>query len=155
MKPNQLEGKTIKSVDSQAINAWTITFTDGTVVELGAEQAIATAAGNIAGLQITDRTPEITGPFTAAWVTMMFNTLAEEWSNSETVEDVVVYEDGDIVTVSFDVDAGRYGTHDGYFTVNVKTRKINSWRLPEVIEGGDLDGRFEEAVMEKLNGYFK
>ncbi len=32
-----LEGKTIKSINKDAINTWVVTFTDGTVIRLWAE----------------------------------------------------------------------------------------------------------------------
>jgi molybdopterin-binding protein len=35
--PNTLVGKTIKSIDTGAVNAWHITFTDGTTVTISGE----------------------------------------------------------------------------------------------------------------------
>lgn len=151
MKPTQLEGKTIKSINSKAINAWTITFTDGTVAEIEAEQAIATAAGNIAGLQLRDKTPVIKGPINKGWLSMVFNTLADEYGNSETLEEIVIEEEGDKIFVSYEVDGGRYGTHEGSFTVDMAARKIVSWRIPELIEGGDIDGRFKRKIEDILH----
>jgi hypothetical protein len=44
------QGKTIKSVEASAVNAWTFFFTDGTSVKLWAEDAVYTPYGNIPGL---------------------------------------------------------------------------------------------------------
>jgi hypothetical protein len=53
IEKSDLEGKTIKSVDNRAINCVTLTFTDNSVLELTAEQAIATNAGFIPGIFVT------------------------------------------------------------------------------------------------------
>ncbi len=49
-----LVGKTIKSIDNSSVNVLKLLFTDGTYVELWAEDAVATSAGSIPGIFIED-----------------------------------------------------------------------------------------------------
>ena len=52
-----LVGKTIKSIDNQAVNVLRLSFTDGTGLELWAEDAVYTSAGNIPGIFAEDPVP--------------------------------------------------------------------------------------------------
>jgi hypothetical protein len=52
-----LVGKTVKSIDNNAVNVLKLSFTDGTQLELWAEDAVYTSAGNIAGIFADDPTP--------------------------------------------------------------------------------------------------
>lgn len=52
-----LVGKTVKAVDSTAVNALVLTFSDDTTLELFAEQAISTIAGTIPGIFTPEQTP--------------------------------------------------------------------------------------------------
>lgn len=52
-----LVGKTIKSFDNKAVNVLKLSFTDGTELELWAEDAVYTTAGNIPGIYVDDPSP--------------------------------------------------------------------------------------------------
>lgn len=52
-----LVGKTVKSIDNNAVNVLKLSFTDGTHLELWAEDAVYTPAGNIAGIFAEDSEP--------------------------------------------------------------------------------------------------
>lgn len=57
MNPKNLIGKTISEVDDSSTNIWYITFTDGTRIELDAEEnALPTPYGSIPGLGVKDVT---------------------------------------------------------------------------------------------------
>jgi len=51
-------GKTIKSIDNGSVNVLRLTFTDGTSLELWAEDAVYTPMGNIPGIFVEDSTPQ-------------------------------------------------------------------------------------------------
>jgi len=51
-------GKTVKSVENESVNVITLTFTDGTSLELWAEQAVYTPMGSIPGIFVDDSTPQ-------------------------------------------------------------------------------------------------
>lgn len=51
----KIKGKTVKFLDCEtSVNSWFLHFTDGTAVEIFAEQAIRTPFGNIPGLFIQE-----------------------------------------------------------------------------------------------------
>jgi hypothetical protein len=47
---NEIVGKTIASIDAHCVNVWTVHFTDGTKLELEADDAVHTQYGNIPGI---------------------------------------------------------------------------------------------------------
>lgn len=49
-----LNGKTIKSFDATSANVLKLAFTDGTTLELWAEDAVSTQYGNIPGIFVED-----------------------------------------------------------------------------------------------------
>lgn len=54
LQANDLDGKTIASTDTSAVNVVKITFADGTFLDIWAEQAIHTTAGSIPGFFVED-----------------------------------------------------------------------------------------------------
>lgn len=52
---SDLEGKTITSVDTTAVNVIKIMFTDGTSLDIWAEDAVYTPFGNIPGFSVEDQ----------------------------------------------------------------------------------------------------
>jgi hypothetical protein len=54
VKEEELVGKTIKSIENKSINVLELTFTDGSVVKLCAENAIYTSFGSIPGILVED-----------------------------------------------------------------------------------------------------
>lgn len=50
VKESDLVGKTIKSIDTSAVNVLKLEFTDGSKLELWAEDAVHTQFGNIPGI---------------------------------------------------------------------------------------------------------
>lgn len=54
IKENDLVGKTIQSIDHTSVNVLKLTFTDGTKLELWAEQAVSTNFGDIPGIFAED-----------------------------------------------------------------------------------------------------
>lgn len=50
VRDTDLIGKTIMSIDAGAVNVLKLTFTDGTTLDLWAEQAIHTSDGDIPGI---------------------------------------------------------------------------------------------------------
>jgi hypothetical protein len=52
IRESDLVGKTIEKIDGRSVNVLTLYFTDGTHVELWAEDAINTSAGSIPGIFI-------------------------------------------------------------------------------------------------------
>lgn len=58
IQDSDLVGKTIKSIENDSVNVLRLTFTDGTSVELWAEDAVYTPMGNIPGIFVDDSTPQ-------------------------------------------------------------------------------------------------
>lgn len=58
IRDTDLVGKTIKSINTSAVNVLRITFTDDTTLELWAEQAVNTNAGSIPGIFVGEPTPK-------------------------------------------------------------------------------------------------
>lgn len=54
VKETDLVGKTIQSIDNQSVNVLKLTFTDGSKLELWAEDAVHTQFGNIPGIFCDD-----------------------------------------------------------------------------------------------------
>ena len=54
VKDTDLVGKTVKSIDAVPANVLTLFFTDGTSLELWAEDAVYTEYGNIPGILVED-----------------------------------------------------------------------------------------------------
>lgn len=54
IEDSDLVGKTIKSIDTTCVNALILTFEDGTVLNLMAEQAVFTNEGVIPGFFVDD-----------------------------------------------------------------------------------------------------
>jgi hypothetical protein len=50
IKKSDLVGKTIKSINNKSVNVVKLTFTDGSKLEMWAEQALSTSAGFIPGI---------------------------------------------------------------------------------------------------------
>lgn len=59
IKDKDMIGKTIKSIDNKSVNVLKIIFTDGTSLELWAEDAVHTAFGNISGIFVEDNSNSI------------------------------------------------------------------------------------------------
>lgn len=58
LEPTDVVGKTIKSMENDSVNVLRLTFTDGTSVELWAEDAVYTPMGNIPGIFVDDSTSQ-------------------------------------------------------------------------------------------------
>lgn len=58
VEPTDVVGKTIESIENSSINVLRLKFTDGTSVELWAEDAVYTPAGNIPGIFVDDSTSQ-------------------------------------------------------------------------------------------------
>lgn len=56
IKPDDLVGKTIKSIDNKSVNVLKLTFIDDTILELWVEDAVQTQFGNIGGFFVEDAT---------------------------------------------------------------------------------------------------
>jgi hypothetical protein len=54
IQPSDLIGKTIKSIDHTCVNVLSLTFSDDSVLELWAEDAINTQFGSIPGIFVGD-----------------------------------------------------------------------------------------------------
>lgn len=54
IQDSDLVGKTIQSIQNDSVNVVRLTFTDGSTVELWAEQAIRTLFGDIPGIFVED-----------------------------------------------------------------------------------------------------
>ena len=54
IKESDLVGKTIESIDNKSVNVLKLTFTDGSKLELWAEDAVHTQFGNIPGIFAED-----------------------------------------------------------------------------------------------------
>lgn len=54
VKETDLVGKTIQSIDNTSVNVLKLTFTDGSKLELWAEQAVSTQFGDIPGIFAED-----------------------------------------------------------------------------------------------------
>jgi hypothetical protein len=54
VKESDLVGKTIKSIDNGSVNVLKLEFTDGSKLELWAEQAVSTQFGDIPGIFAED-----------------------------------------------------------------------------------------------------
>lgn len=50
IEPNDIVGKTVKNVVNDSVNVVRVEFTDGTTLELWAEEAVSTPAGMIPGI---------------------------------------------------------------------------------------------------------
>jgi len=55
LEDKDLIGKTIKSYDNKSVNVLKLEFTDGTKLELWAEDAVYTPMGNIPGIFVEDK----------------------------------------------------------------------------------------------------
>lgn len=51
-------GKTIQAISNESVNVLRLTFTDGTTLELWAEDAVYTPMGNIPGIFVDASTPQ-------------------------------------------------------------------------------------------------
>lgn len=58
IQDSDVVGKTIKTVENDSVNVLRLTFTDGTSVELWAEDAVYTPMGNIPGIFVDDSTSQ-------------------------------------------------------------------------------------------------
>jgi hypothetical protein len=54
IEDKDMVGKTVKSIDNSSVNVLKLTFTDGTSLELWAEDAIQTRFGNIPGIFVEE-----------------------------------------------------------------------------------------------------
>ncbi len=50
-------GKTVQSIENSSVNVLRLVFTDGSTVELWAEDAVHTQFGSIPGIFVDDSTP--------------------------------------------------------------------------------------------------
>ncbi len=58
IQDSDVVGKTVKSVENSSVNVLRLTFTDGTSVELWAEDAVYTPMGSIPGIFVDDSTSQ-------------------------------------------------------------------------------------------------
>jgi hypothetical protein len=61
IEQTDLVGKTVQSISNQSVNVLKLNFTDGTSLELWAEQAVYTQAGSIPGIFVEDLVENING----------------------------------------------------------------------------------------------
>ena len=54
IEKSDLEGKTIKSIQHDAVNVLVLTFTDDTELELWTDTAVSTPYGNISGFFVEE-----------------------------------------------------------------------------------------------------
>ena len=54
IKDSDLVGKTVQSIDNKSVNVLKLTFTDGTELELWAEDVVHTDFGDIPGFLVED-----------------------------------------------------------------------------------------------------
>jgi hypothetical protein len=57
IEEKDLVGKTIKAINNQSVNVLKLEFTDGTSLELWAEDSVYTQYGNIPGIFAEDANP--------------------------------------------------------------------------------------------------
>ncbi len=62
IKETDLVGKTIQSINNDCVNVLKLTFTDGTELELWAETAVRTFAGEIPGIYVDVPKPKSVPP---------------------------------------------------------------------------------------------
>jgi len=89
-----------------------------------------------------------------SWFTNLFNELAEEHSNSETIDDVVITNENGIIEIQFSIDCDDRGVHrSNYITIN-EDNTVNT-SLSEIIEGSDLECALEAAIIDYAENGFK
>jgi hypothetical protein len=59
IQDTDIVGKTVQSIENNAVNVLRLTFTDGTTVELWAEDAVHTQFGNIPGIFVDDPAAQV------------------------------------------------------------------------------------------------
>jgi hypothetical protein len=64
VREEELVGKTIKSIENEAVNVLKLIFTDGTTLELEADQAVCTSFGSIPGIFVSE--PQVDASETVA-----------------------------------------------------------------------------------------
>ncbi len=83
------------------------------------------------------------------WFKETFETIASEVGNSETVENIKVVQSNRKLTITFDVDCGRYGLHRKN-KITVNERGNIQFDLCANLEGGDIQDRLQTAITEKI-----
>ena len=58
IQDTDIVGKAVQSIQNDSVNVLRLTFTDGTSVELWAEDAVYTPMGNIPGIFVDDPSPQ-------------------------------------------------------------------------------------------------
>lgn len=82
------------------------------------------------------------------WFIAKFNEISEVESNGESVENVKFNKTESKLTITFAVNADRYGLHrDNNIVITKDKVRMN---LAEVIDGGDLHYCLKEAIEEKI-----
>lgn len=86
---------------------------------------------------------------TEKWFKEKFEVIAEEESNSETIEDLKFEMIGKALHISFAVDCGRRGVHRAN-KISISERGDICMGLAEVIEGGDIEHHLRIAIEERI-----
>ena len=84
------------------------------------------------------------------WFISKFDELAEEFSNSEIVNDISISEENGETVIKFTVDHDGYGVHKHSITIDQNSGTVNMC-LNDIIEGGDLERELEKALEQKFN----
>ena len=83
------------------------------------------------------------------WFKKTFETISEEHSNSETIENIKIVDKNGGKEITFSVECGCGGIHKDN-TITINDRGYISMNLSEIINGGDIDGRLEIAIKEAI-----
>ena len=86
------------------------------------------------------------------WFTKLFNDLAAEHGNGETIDKIdVVANNNDKVTITFDIDCDDNGVHRGNkIELDHKSTNKVYIRLREIIEGGDLEAALTKELFDTM-----
>lgn len=82
------------------------------------------------------------------WFTEMFDEVAEDVSNSEGLEDLVIKKSEKETVITFSINGGRYGLHRDN-KITIKKDRV-SMDLCEMVEGGDLEYGLKRKIEEKI-----
>lgn len=86
----------------------------------------------------------------ANWFFGVFEEITEIESNSETIDYLTSYIDGDgSFVIEFSVDCNRAGIHRDN-KVTITKDKVVKIRLAEIIESGSIPSKLKEAIEKKL-----
>lgn len=100
---------------------------------------------------IMDKTNINLSMITSEWFKEKFKQISEEDGNQEDIDNVVIADADNGITISFGVDCGRYGYHKSN-TIKVSKRGDVRTSLAEIIEGGDIDAQLKRAIENVIKG---